>query len=508
MKDKQVKYGIFISYFYVLLNVISGLLVTSLIIRELGSSQYGIYEIIVSLISDIGILNLGMSDCIVKYVSTYRTTNDVKKQEEVIGSVFKILIVAATIAFIICSVVYLRFDIIYAQSLSSSEIVDAKKLLILASFNLIISLPCGVFSCVLTAYEKFAVTRGLNVAKLLLKISIVLIGLNFYKNAMMLLTIDVFLNVLDICINYILMRKWLQLKVSIHTTDKDLYRKIFTFSGYTIFFIIAREVQWQTDKTIIGLRLNTHMVTVYSAGAKISSVFNQLGLILSGLFLPRAVRITESGGKESDYRSFMVEMNKLVVPFLIAVLIGYYFMGSEFVTLWIGEGYELGYYSSFIMMLAVFLPIIMDPGMAILKARDKYKGIAVTWLISSLVNIVLTWITVKPYGMIAASVCTFVTSYFVNMLWLCVFLKKEIDFKFVLFLKSIFSGLFIPSMAGILYFVIIYLMNLEKGSWFSFIFQGAGFVLIYMILLYICYLDNENRDKIKRKMLRFKIRRD
>ena len=87
MKDKQVKYGIFISYFYVLLNVISGLLVTSLIIRELGSSQYGIYEIIVSLISDIGILNLGMSDCIVKYVSTYRTTNDVKKQEEVIGSV-------------------------------------------------------------------------------------------------------------------------------------------------------------------------------------------------------------------------------------------------------------------------------------------------------------------------------------------------------------------------------------------------------------------------------------
>ena len=79
-----------------------------------------------------------MSDCIVKYVSTYRTTNDVKKQEEVIGSVFKILIVAATIAFIIRSVIYLRFDIIYAQSLSSSEIVDAKKLLILASFNLII----------------------------------------------------------------------------------------------------------------------------------------------------------------------------------------------------------------------------------------------------------------------------------------------------------------------------------------------------------------------------------
>ena len=401
--------------------------------------------------------------------------------------------------------VYLRFDIIYAQSLSSSEIVDAKKLLILASFNLIISLPCGVFSCVLTAYEKFAVTRGLNVAKLLLKISIVLIGLNFYKNAMMLLTIDVFLNVLDICINYILMRKWLQLKVSIHTTDKDLYRKIFTFSGYTIFFIIAREVQWQTDKTIIGLRLNTHMVTVYSAGAKISSVFNQLGLILSGLFLPRAVRITESGGKESDYRSFMVEMNKLVVPFLIAVLIGYYFMGSEFVTLWIGEGYELGYYSSFIMMLAVFLPIIMDPGMAILKARDKYKGIAVTWLVSSIANIILTWVTVKPFGILAASICTFVTSYFGNVLFLCLFLKKEISFKFTLYFKDIFKGLLPPIVFSVLYFWILDYFNINIESWIMLIAQGLGYVFVFFLFIYCCYLTKEQRIKIKmslRKLLK------
>lgn len=502
MHDKEMKKGVILSYTLVILNVVSGLVFTPYLIKSLGNSQYGLYEIIVSLASNMTILNFGMSDCVVKFVSTYRTNDDKRKQGEVVGAVFKILSIGAFVAAVLCVIVYAKFDVIYIKSLTDSERVIGKQLLILSSINLCMSIPGGIFSCVLTAYEKFSVVRGMNIVRIFLRIILVIVFIHFSPSAMSVLVVDMSLNILLIIFSWVLMHKWLSVPIIFKSDNKELYKKIFSFSGYTMFFLVVKEVQWQTDKTIIGMRLNTEMVTIYAAGSKISAMFNQLGYTLSGMFLPRAVRLSEEGTTEEGYRKYMLSMGRLILPLIFGVLIAYVFMGKAFIFLWLGENFELAFYSSLIMMGAVFIPILQDTGVAILKARDKQKGIATAWLCSSFANIVLTWIVVSPYGIVAASIMTFITSYVGNVIVLNVLLKKEFDFKITLFFKELFKGTGGPIILSIVYFVFLGLLDIGINNWCSFIIVGTIFVILYVILLYFFYLSKEQRKTLKSKIMK------
>lgn len=500
MKDKQIKYGMILSYIYVVLNVISGLCFTPYLIKTLGKSQYGLYEIIVSLASNMSILNFGMSDCIVKFVSTYRNQNNKNKQGEVIGNVLKILLISSTIATFICICVYLKFDTIYAKSLTKEECIIGKQLLILSSIDIITSLPGSIFSSTLIAYEKFAITRGLNIIKIISRIFLILVFLNFSASAMTILIIDTILNLVIIIVCYIFMKNWLNLPIIMKNTDKDLCKRILSFSGYTVFFIIAKEIQWQTDKTIIGIRLNTIMVTIYAAGSKVSAIFNQLGYTLSGMFLPKAIQLNESCASKEDYKNYMVFIARLILPLLLGVMIAYAFMGKTFMVLWMGTGYEESFYSSFIMMFAVLIPMLEDTGLAILKARDKQKEIAITWFISSITNIFLTWITVKEYGIVAASVTTFATSYLINVLTLNIILKKEVGLEIFSLFKEMFKGTIPLILIGIIFFLLIDKAGFKIDSWFTFIITGILFAIVYILSIYIFFLSNYQKKILSKNI--------
>lgn len=497
MNKDEVKYGIILSYLLVAVNVISGLAFTPYLVHRLGNSQYGLYEIIVALASNLSILSFGMSDCVVKFVSTYRNNGDREKESEVIGCILKLLCVSALLAFFVCIIVYRKFDVVYAESLTPNEMADGKLLFIVSAINLVMSLPGSVFSCVLTAYEKFATTRMLNISRVVLRIVLIVLCLNISNSAMTVLVIDTLLNIALIVFNYFVMKVSLGCSVSLKTTDKGMYKTIFSFSAYTVFFLIAREVQWQTDKTIIGLRLNTEMVTIYAAGSKISAMFNQLGYTLSGLYLPRAISIEKNNPTEKKYRLFIVGMGRIVFPIIMIVYIGYFFLGLPFIELWMGEGYESAFYSSFIMMTSLLVPILLDSGIAITKAKDKQGVIAISWFLSSTINIVLTWIVVLRLGIIGASLMTLVTSYLINVFVLLCVLKRETGLKVLKTFIEIFRGYLLPLVMSVSYFILIYkIIKMEVDAWPEFFVVGFGYVLIYLFCIFTFYLSSEQRNYI------------
>lgn len=497
-QDRQIKYGVVLSYAYVAVNVLSGIVFTPFLIHSLGQSQYGLYEIIVSLASNISILNFGLGGSVVKYVSTYRGEGDKEKQEIVIGTIIKLLSLFSLIAMIVCTVIYLNFDGIYSSSLTLAERNQGKYLFILASINLILSLPGGTFSNVLCAYEKFALTRGMEICKIILRMVLIFALSFFYISASTVLVIDTVLNLGIIAISYIWMRYKLKLEINWVNNDKKMLKDIFVFSGYTLFFVIAKEVQFQTDKTIIGLRLSTTMVTVYAAGSKISATFNQLGYILSGMYLPRAIAIENDNPSEKKYRTYIVGMGRIIFPIIMIVFVGYVFLGLPFMRLWMGIDYDLAFYSSVIMMASLLVPILLDTGLAILKAKDKQGVIAISWLISSILNIVLTWNAVPYWGLIGASLMTFVTSYVINVVVLLITLKKNTGLNLISTFYGICRGYGLSLILSIIYFSIIYyVLKLQINTWLMLIGVGIGYIIICLGTVFHGYVSEEQRKRIK-----------
>ena len=70
--DSEIKLGVMLSYAQMFLNIIIGLAYTPIMIRLLGSNEYGLYNMVASTISTLTILNLGFNSSYIRFFSKYK----------------------------------------------------------------------------------------------------------------------------------------------------------------------------------------------------------------------------------------------------------------------------------------------------------------------------------------------------------------------------------------------------------------------------------------------------
>ena len=485
---KKINGGIIISYAYVIINAIVGMVFVPYLIKKIGADSYGIYETIVALASNISILNFGLGDTAVKYIAKYRGREDIKSQGNVLGIILFFLLVLSFVAIVFCILIYYNFDSIYEKSLDGGQIILAKKMFLIAAANVVITLAGGTYSNVITAYEKFVFSRGLEILRLIIRVILIVASFHYTNSAIVLLLIDLLLSCTVILINFAYTRFFLKIRINMSLRNKELVREILTFSGYVLFFIIAREILFQTDKVIIGIELSAIAVTVYSVGNKISSMFNQFGYVLSNMYLPRAMiikeRTTDVEKKNGLYFDYMIEMGRKICSSIMVIFLGDILVGADFINVWVGRGYYISYISSIIMIFAFFLPILLDSGMAILKAENKQQTIAVAWFVSAVVNIVLTWVTVPKFGILGASAMTLVTSYLINCMVLCIELKTRINFSIFRYLYNVFRGMLPIVLITIVIKTLMSILHFHADTWGSLFIICAGFSIIYIVCTY------------------------
>jgi len=78
MKSNQIKIGAILSYISFGIGVIASIIYTPIMIRLLGKSDYGLYNLASSIISYLGLLNLGFGAAYIKYFSLYKKDGDNK----------------------------------------------------------------------------------------------------------------------------------------------------------------------------------------------------------------------------------------------------------------------------------------------------------------------------------------------------------------------------------------------------------------------------------------------
>ena len=89
MLNKQIKYGAFISYVSLFVNIIIGLVYTPWMISSIGKSNYGLYTLAMSLIS-LFVFDFGLSNAITRFVSKYIAENQYDRVNKLLGLIYKL----------------------------------------------------------------------------------------------------------------------------------------------------------------------------------------------------------------------------------------------------------------------------------------------------------------------------------------------------------------------------------------------------------------------------------
>ena len=155
--NRQILIGSFISYCTIGLNVLLGLIYTPWILREIGSSQYGLYTLASSLIA-LFLMDFGMSAAVTRFVAAYRAKDDQNGIDQIFTIVVKLYLGIMAIVAVILVIVYCNLDTIYAN-LEPAELSTFKGVFVITAFCVVVCFPVNVCNGVLNAFEEYVALK-------------------------------------------------------------------------------------------------------------------------------------------------------------------------------------------------------------------------------------------------------------------------------------------------------------------------------------------------------------
>ena len=155
MRINQLKTGALLSYISMALGYLVSIIYTPIMLRLLGQSEYGLYNLVASVVAYLGVLNFGFGSAYMRYYSRYKIKEDKEKISTLNGMFLIIFSILGLISVIAGIILTMNTEVIFGSALTSVELLKAKILMMILILNLAISFPNIVFTSHITANERF-----------------------------------------------------------------------------------------------------------------------------------------------------------------------------------------------------------------------------------------------------------------------------------------------------------------------------------------------------------------
>lgn len=489
----QLKIGAILSYVNILISIIVNLGYTPIMIRLLGQSEYGLYSLIGSLVAYLSVLDLGLGNTIVRYVSKNRAVGNKKFESELNGLFLAIYSIIGLITLILGSVLYFNIDNIFGETLSFDQIERAKVMMILLIFNTAISFPLCVFSALMYAYERFIFLRVFNIISVLLKPVIALPFLFIGYGAITLVVTATVINIACLSANVYYCFKYLNIHFS-----KGHFEKAFLYeiSGYAFFIFlnaIMDKIYWGTGQFILGMISGTIQVAIYAIAMQFMNMYIQFSNAIGSILLPKVTMMVVNGATKIELTNLMIKIGRVQYIIISYILIIFFLVGKEFIYLWVGEAYLSAYLMILILMIGLLIELIQNAGIAILQAMNLNRYRMTAYTIVAVINIFTSVILAKMYGGLGCAISTAVALLISTGLIMNRYYHKRIGIDIPLFWKNIIHMM--PSAFILIILVEIFQMNISlEYSWLYFAIKVVIYTLIYMILMYFIGMNGYEKN--------------
>ena len=500
----EKKLGVILQYSQMGLNILISFIYTPVMLRILGQSEYGIYNLSNSIISYLSLLSLGFGASYIRFYSRYKKDNDIKGIKRLNGLFLIVFMIMGAIA-LVCGLIFsANVSVFFNDSYSAEDLSIARVLMIFMSINLALTFPNSVFTSYVTSQERFVFQKSLNMVKTivspLLTLPLLLMGYGSIGMVIITTVVSVLVDLLNL---YFCLFK-LKMQFDLRKLDFKLLKEIAVFSSFIAMNQIVDQINWATDKVILGKFCTSGAVAVYAIGSQINTYYINFSSAVSGVFVPQVNRIVASDEntpmKNRRLTDLFTKVGRVQFIVLMLILSGVIFFGKFFVLKWAGEGYENAYVVSLLLMIPVTVPLIQNIGIEIQRAKNMHQFRSYIYLGMALLNIVISIFLAKLWGETGAALGTTISLVLANGIIMNWFYHKKIGLDMFYFWKQI--GKFIPAMiapivAGIL-------LNIRPcQNIMGFAVRIIIYSVVYCLSFYFVGMnafEKEQVNKILRKM--------
>ncbi len=400
------KVGAVASYAYTLTSIVVNLLYVPLLLGGIGRAEYGLYQMVGSVIAYLGTISTILSAGVTRYYCNFYAAGDEDGMRRTLGVVTRIYRWATVGIAVVSLVVGVVFRVVYVGALTPWQLDESLLMLAILAVNVVLTMNNTISIAAITAHEEFVflrlTNRGVQVAQPVL----VLILIHWFPVAATVCLCQLLTNGVQLALQHGYARERLGMQIARNTRDAELTRQIFAFTGGIVLGVIADQIFWHTDQLILGYLYGPAVVAVYAVGAQVVTAYHPLGTAVSSVFMPRISELCQTDEGRAQLPDLFCSVGRVTLYPLLLVLTGFVVFGREFVVLWAGPDYASAWVVALILITPFTIDLCQNIALTILQVLNKYQFRAVMYLVAAILNVGLTIVLAQLFGGIGAAVAT------------------------------------------------------------------------------------------------------
>lgn len=482
--------GALLGYLTIFVNIITGLLYTPWMIKQIGISDYGLYTLINSFISYF-LIDFGLGTAVSRYVSKYREEGVQSKIDEVLSVIVKVFAIIDFFIFIFLFVCYFYISEIFT-SLTPDEIEKLKVIYCIAGLFSLLTFPFSYLNGVLIAYEKFVVLKFCEFAqRIVIVLLVVLCLLNGYGlNALVLVNSGVGFLIALYKLFYLKNSEIISIKLKYF--NANLLARLFKFSSWVFIIGVASRFMYNIIPTLLGRYCNTREVAIFSIAMMIEGYVYSFASAINGLFLPRVMRITVHGRSSDELTRLMIKVGRIQLIIVGAIISGFIVSGKEFINLWLGPDFMNSYWVTLCLILPGLVSLIEEIGNTALVAINELKYRALFFIAASAISIIGGYLLIPKLGALGAGISVNIALIFCHIIAMNVLYRCKLHIDVMAFFTSTIIC-FIPVLVLCITCIYFFKSFTNLTGWIGLITTVGLYGILYIIFMWLVYLNKDEK---------------
>jgi O-antigen/teichoic acid export membrane protein len=432
-RARRIAKNVLSNWFALGVTTVVGFFISPFVVHHLGNLAYGVWVIIASLVSYMGLLDLGLRGAVTRYVSKGATQqNHDESSQTVSGALWIRLWISLGIVGvgIVCSILFPRIFVIPPELHRPTQIA-----VLLTAFTVAMNLWCGVFGGVLVALHRYDMTSGVSIVQTCVRAAGIVVLLRSGHGILALAIWDLCTwSISNTVLVWLCFRVYPQLKIAFGRPDRVTLHKLWNYSFYAFLIAVAIQVTYYTDNMVVGAFLSPASVTLYAIGGILINYARQMVSSMTTTFTPLASTF-EAEGSDSNLRRLLIHGTRAALIVSLPIEVALFFRGHTFIRLWMGAQYAQvsGTVMQILLLSLVFSSATTTAG-GIVYGMGQHKRIAFWGIGEAAANLILSVILVRRIGVYGVAWGTTIPSVIIEIVLWPVFISRLVKISVRTFL--------------------------------------------------------------------------
>ncbi len=485
------------------INILIGFILTPYIIRLLGTAQYGIWVLIISIIGYYGLLDMGIMSAIMRYVARYvgqKNYNAVNQTISTALTMFCLIGVVVALASMIIAGPLARFFNVETQDMNSF-----RQVFLLLGLTAGLMFPSNVLIAIILAHERFVIGNIIKIIVIALRgvVSYIVLyrGGGLIELGWVYVGTTAFATVLHLIVMVLCFK---HVKIQLGKFNKTSAQALLSFGFFSLIIKIGVLLRTKLGSVVIGKFLDMDSVGVYGIAVMLFAFLMRLSVSFSGVTQPRLAALAGQDNRKT-FADAVLRYSVFISNFTVGMGLVAFLLCGDFLRLWLPENFDKTNVAAmaFYILLGGLIPeMISGVSSNALEALKRHPYHAYQTIIELVASIVLSVSLVRRFGIVGVAMGSVVPTLISKLIFQPIYCCRIAHlqwFKYML-------GVFIKPFLVVAFFITIvvvmewFSISFHAISYFQLALKGLGILSLYSILAYLFCLDVEGRRIIKTRL--------